>query len=65
MELIWTGVDKSAALNEGPAVIPADDDAHAFPFGVVVGNEPGVLTQVWCVQKPNLFAVLEGSLVVR
>jgi len=34
-------VDKSAALNEGPAVILADDDAHAFPFGVVVGNEPG------------------------
>jgi hypothetical protein len=41
VELIWTGVDKSVALNEGPAVIPADDDARAFPFGVVVGNEPG------------------------
>jgi hypothetical protein len=34
-------MDKSAALNEGPVVILADDDARAFPFGVVVGNEPG------------------------
>jgi hypothetical protein len=41
VELIWTGVDKLAALNEGPAVILADNDAHAFPFGIVVGNEPG------------------------
>jgi hypothetical protein len=32
------GVDRSAALNEGPAIIPVDG---ACPFPFVVGNEPG------------------------
>ena len=38
MELLWTGgVDRSGAVNEGPAITPVDG-ACAFPF--VVGNEP-------------------------
>jgi hypothetical protein len=34
------GVDKSVALNEGLAIIPANG-ALCFPFAVAVGNEPG------------------------
>jgi len=33
-------VDKSAALNEGPAISPADG-CLCFPFPVVIGKEPG------------------------
>jgi hypothetical protein len=41
MELIWTaGVDKSAALNEGPVISPADG-VLCFPFMVAIGKEPG------------------------
>jgi len=41
VELVCTGgVDKSAALNEGPAISPVDG-CLCFPFLVVVGKEPG------------------------
>jgi hypothetical protein len=41
MELICTGgVDKSAALNEGPVISPIDG-CLCFPFPVVIGKEPG------------------------
>jgi len=41
MELVCTGgADKSAALNEGPAISPANG-CLCFPFLVVVGKEPG------------------------
>jgi hypothetical protein len=41
VELICTGGgDKSAALNEGPAISPIDG-CLCFPFLVVVGKEPG------------------------
>jgi len=33
-------VDKSAALNEGPAISPVDG-CLCLPFPVVVGKEPG------------------------
>jgi hypothetical protein len=40
MELVYTsGVDKLVALNEGPAISPADG-CLCFPFPVVVGKEP-------------------------
>ena len=41
MELVCTGgVDKLAALNEGPVISPVDGCLY-FPFPVVVGKEPG------------------------
>ena len=41
MELVCTGgVDKSAALNEGPAISPVDGTC-CFPFVVAIGKEPG------------------------
>ena len=33
-------MDRLGALNKGPAIIPVNG-AHAFPFGVIVGNKPG------------------------
>ena len=62
MELIWAGVDKLAALNEGPAIILADDDARAFPFGVVVGNEPGSADTGLVCPKTELVCGVRGRL---
>ena len=41
-------MDRSAALNEGPAIIPVDG-ARPFPF--VVGNEPGSAVIGWVCPK--------------
>jgi len=41
VELVCTGgVDKSVALDEGPAISPVDG-CLCFPFPVVIGKEPG------------------------
>jgi len=54
-------VDKSAALNEGPAISPVNG-CLCFPFPVVIGKEPGSADAGLVCPKTKLVCGVGGRL---